>query len=532
MNWKSRVAASAAVAVTAVLIVGGLATAPALAATTAPTVSGGGLKPLAVAFSKTGSSAYVFEMQGFINVDSTTTKKVTHQIFNEGIPAIQGYNAGGALSADGKSIFMSIWDSISGSQLLQYSTSTRKLLHAYSLNVGNGAAQEMGAVAVSADGDYVYVWGVLGNDQTDAALFQVKLSDGSVIAVPSGIQYSQSGQTPSAVAVSPDGGEAWITTGSADIVEINTGSGAITRTVDTDSTVQGLALSPDGDTLYTAETGEYIEAITTATGVATTFANVTGEQFNAAAVTPNGNDLVVTGYPSGDITQGKTFVFATADGSLVSQVKVGSWPWAVAVSPTGTKAYVANSDSGTTSIVTLKNAAPAISSHAAPTTGTVGTLYDTTFSATGYPSPSYSFTGTLPTGVTLDATSGELKGNPSADGVFKFKIVAANTSGHASTSKTQTVTIKKALTAGDVTIDGTYAAGQTLTANPGDWGPGTVKLTFKWQRFSGSAWKTISGATKTTYKMTSSDATHVIRVTVTGSESGYTTLPAFGYLGV
>lgn len=68
-------------------------------------------------------------------------------------------------------------------------------------------------------------------------------------------------------------------------------------------------------------------------------------------------------------------------------------------------------------------------------------------------------------------------------------------------------------------LSGTTKAGQTLTAKPGTWDSG-VKLTYQWLR-NGVA---IKGATKATYKLTSSDKGKKIIVKVTGSKTGYLTV--------
>jgi LPXTG-motif cell wall-anchored protein len=53
--------------------------------------------------------------------------------------------------------------------------------------------------------------------------------------------------------------------------------------------------------------------------------------------------------------------------------------------------------------------------------------YGYTFAATGIPAPSFSIgSGTLPTGLTLDLTSGLLTGTPDAVGIFTFTVVASN----------------------------------------------------------------------------------------------------------
>jgi hypothetical protein len=68
-------------------------------------------------------------------------------------------------------------------------------------------------------------------------------------------------------------------------------------------------------------------------------------------------------------------------------------------------------------------------------------------------------------------------------------------------------------------IAGTAKVGRTLTAKPGKWGRGTVAFTYQWSR--GGA--PIAGATGATYVLTNADAASTIAVTVTGSETGYTT---------
>jgi len=67
------------------------------------------------------------------------------------------------------------------------------------------------------------------------------------------------------------------------------------------------------------------------------------------------------------------------------------------------------------------------------------------------------------------------------------------------------------------TISGTAKVGRTLTAKPGTWKPSGVKLSYQWYR-SGSK---ISGATKSSYKLTSKDKSKKITVKVTGTKSGY-----------
>jgi hypothetical protein len=76
------------------------------------------------------------------------------------------------------------------------------------------------------------------------------------------------------------------------------------------------------------------------------------------------------------------------------------------------------------------------------------------------------------------------------------------------------------------TITGTKTVGQTLTANEGTWSPTTDSYTYVWSRASGAKgpFIAIGGATAGTYTLTSADLGKLIKVTVTGTKSGYTTV--------
>ncbi|MCA2998606.1 MAG: choice-of-anchor D domain-containing protein [Rhodocyclaceae bacterium] len=70
--------------------------------------------------------------------------------------------------------------------------------------------------------------------------------------------------------------------------------------------------------------------------------------------------------------------------------------------------------------------APAITS-SAPPSGTVGVSYNHTATATGSPTPTWSVTaGSLPAGLTLNATSGVISGTPTTAGTSTFTLVASN----------------------------------------------------------------------------------------------------------
>ena len=69
------------------------------------------------------------------------------------------------------------------------------------------------------------------------------------------------------------------------------------------------------------------------------------------------------------------------------------------------------------------------------------------------------------------------------------------------------------------TITGTPKVGQVLTVVPGAWGPGTIALTYQWLR----AGVAIPGGTSVTYTPVAADFGAALTVSVTGTESGFTT---------
>lgn len=96
--------------------------------------------------------------------------------------------------------------------------------------------------------------------------------------------------------------------------------------------------------------------------------------------------------------------------------------------------------------------------------GTVGTAYSQTLEATGNGTITWSIAdGSLPDGLSLNTATGEISGTPTAEGTFSFTVKASN---GVDTDATQalTITIVKATLGGTVTISGTTAFGETLTA--------------------------------------------------------------------
>jgi hypothetical protein len=110
---------------------------------------------------------------------------------------------------------------------------------------------------------------------------------------------------------------------------------------------------------------------------------------------------------------------------------------------------------------------PAISS-ASSTTFTVGTTGTFTVTATGFPAPTFSETGALPTGVTFNTTTGVLSGTPAAGTGKTYSIMFTASNGvgsNATQNFTLTVDEAPAITSANTTTFSVGAAGTfTVTA--------------------------------------------------------------------
>jgi len=119
--------------------------------------------------------------------------------------------------------------------------------------------------------------------------------------------------------------------------------------------------------------------------------------------------------------------------------------------------------SSSTALIQMVNLAPTITS-ASNATFIIGTAGTFTVTAGGYPAPTLSETGTLPSGVTFTPATGVLSGTPAigTHGTYNITFTAHNTSG---TDATQNFTLTVDFNPGDPTlIVSTLANGSVATA--------------------------------------------------------------------
>jgi len=159
----------------------------------------------------------------------------------------------------------------------------------------------------------------------------------------------------------------------------------------------------------------------------TTFTSSLNPSVFGTSVTFTATVSSIGGTPSGTVTfnDGSTIL---GQASLVS----GQSAFSASALAQGAHSIVAvyggdaNFESSTSSAISQTvNRAPAITS-ANSATFTLGAPSSFTVTATGFPPPTLSQSGALPTGVTFDQTTGVLSGIPSASGSFPITITADN----------------------------------------------------------------------------------------------------------
>jgi YVTN family beta-propeller protein len=207
-------------------------------------------------------------------------------------------------------------------------------------------------VVATPDGHWVYV--TTGSSRI-AALDAARLiaiparditvtSGGSAIALGAGPD-----QTPQGLALSPDGrtlyGTQNVDGGAAVVIDIASKSTLLAASKGAGTMPVGVAPHPDGKTVYLAFSGYGIVALDTAT---LSLSDVTGPHTNPSGlvVTPDGAKLYVA-----DRLANVVNVFDAITNTWLKSVVVGIAPMGMAVSPDGARIYVSESGGNTVSVI-------------------------------------------------------------------------------------------------------------------------------------------------------------------------------------
>jgi phospholipase C len=160
------------------------------------------------------------------------------------------------------------------------------------------------------------------------------------------------GLFPQGLAVTPDGDQVWTAdTGpqtdgapSSDVDVIDAATNTVTATIPLRGAAQQIAFSPDGSVAYVT-TSQGLALIDVASESVITVIGGLGDP-RGVAVSPDGDTVYVTDAGSDSVS-----VISAVTHRVTSNIRVGALPWQVVLSPSGNTAYVADPDSNSISMI-------------------------------------------------------------------------------------------------------------------------------------------------------------------------------------
>ncbi len=164
------------------------------------------------------------------------------------------------------------------------------------------------------------------------------------------------GGTPTHIAVSPDGGRAYIinTTGKS-VSVIDTATNEVITTIPVGRTPTQVAVSPNGTRAYVTNTTSNTVSVIDTDPVSATYNTViatirVGRTPTQVAVSPNSSRAYVTNTTSNTVSVIDTDPVSATYNTVVATIRVGWTPTQIAVTPDGT-AYVTNATSKSVSVI-------------------------------------------------------------------------------------------------------------------------------------------------------------------------------------
>jgi YVTN family beta-propeller protein len=163
-----------------------------------------------------------------------------------------------------------------------------------------------------------------------------------------------SANNPSSVVTAPDGRFVYVannpmTADEGTVSVIDAATNTVSATIATGGGPYGIAVTPNGSTLYVTNfygtPTNNVWVIDTATNVVTHSVTV-GSYPHGIAITPNGALAYVVNAFSNSVS-----VIQTATNVVTATISVGSMPHGVAISPDGALAYISNYAAGTISVI-------------------------------------------------------------------------------------------------------------------------------------------------------------------------------------
>jgi YVTN family beta-propeller protein len=222
-------------------------------------------------------------------------------------------------------------------------TATNTVLKSITINQGR-----LGDVAVSPGGTYAYVTGGLGSNT-------LSVIDTATNIVTATMQF---GSIPDEIGFSPDGAYAYIfNEGPTTVAVVDTATRTVVATIDIAADIgpADLAVRPDGRRVYVVNsfdsTLSVIDTDPLHVGYRTVIKTIPVDRPIGVAVSRDGSRVYVSHEFSGQQLGNTVSVIDTATNAVIDTIMVGAKPGAMAVSPDGTRLYVANEADDTVSVV-------------------------------------------------------------------------------------------------------------------------------------------------------------------------------------
>jgi hypothetical protein len=325
------------------------------------------------------------------------------------------------------------------------------------------------SLAVKSDGS-VIEWGGDGTIPTPAnavGITQIAVGDTQSLALRAdgtvvSWDFTRSGVT---IPAEVQSGVAQITSTNNDNVVLKTDGSVWDWEIGND--MRQLAPADSGIVRITGGSGDHLLAVTASGGVNGWLLKPWGPSTDEVqSVIPPAAQSQTSAVSTG----ADKYLALTTGGSVFGWDASGSTLSVPSVLASG---VLAISQGASTGYALVRNVAPSFTAFAPPMEAPLGQPYSYAFAATGRPAPTYAVAdGALPTGLSIDSTTGRLSGTATQTGGFRFKVSASNgygdpaVTGWLGLSILQAPVFSTPTTAGAATIGSAFSATSAATGYP------------------------------------------------------------------
>ena len=207
-------------------------------------------------------------------------------------------------------------------------------------------------VTISPNGKYAYI-----TNQNDNTVSVISTATNTVVST-----FAVHNFSPTGIAISLDGSKAYVADDNSNLLSVtDLSTGNLITTVGVGGYPLGVAISPDGSTVYVTNSSNSVSVVKTATNSVLTTILVSKGPYGVV-ISPDGNTLYVTNYSANTVS-----VINTATNKVTATIAVGSDPTGIAISPDGSTVYVTNQNDNSVSVInTTTNTVSAIAVNSDP----------------------------------------------------------------------------------------------------------------------------------------------------------------------